>query len=693
MRKCHGGVVLVLATCPFPLHFLFNVIPARGDARREGEIMYPRIKPLAALLSLLPIYSVSAETQQLASLDPIVVTATRFGDAAPRINSNISVITQTDIEQSPARNIPDLLKTLAGVDVRPLYGSMGIDASVDIRGTGEAAGSNTLILLDGQRLNPVDMGSIKWETVPLSAVRQIEVLRGTGSVVYGDRASGGVINIITDKSDKPRANIRAEAGSFGYGSLDVSAAGGKDGWYGSLFGNTTHTDGYRRNSDADRASLSGRGARRFEQGELYVDFAGYQQDYGLPSALSKAQFEADPKQASTPNYRMTRDGYRLRPGGVWQVTQNLEFELDGSFAEDNMLSRNPDWLYRSKRQTQSQSLTPRLRWAHGLPGTASSETVFGYDYYNGKLTSDDLDYFTKSRLNRQTASVVSNGFYAQNTTAWKNGIDLTAGIRQQQFKEEVVDQGAALRDSLSHNLTAWELGGGYRLNEAMRAYVKVARNFRLPNSDELFAYDCSGWPCTTVFNGTLKAQTGHLREAGLVWQSAAWKEQLTVFQQDNENEIGYIGANGRNANLDPLRRRGIESETTWHPVQNWKIRLALNFTEAQFTSGIYDGKNIPLVPRHKETLAVTWDGARHGIHTALLQNVGDRYFGGDFNNTQTKLAGYTTLDYQVMWKFAPWALAVRATNLTNAKYSPVGYSGTYYPADPTSFFVSAKLDF
>lgn len=653
--------------------------------------MYPRFKPLAALLPF--IFISPANAQQVALLDPIVITATRFGDATARINSNISVITQTDIEQSPARNIPDLLKTLAGVDVRPLYGSMGIDASVDIRGTGEAAGSNTLILLDGQRLNPVDMGAIKWETVPLSAVRQIEVLRSSGSVLYGDRASGGVINIITDKSDKPRATIRAETGSFGYGSLDVSAAGGKDGWYGSLFANSAHTDGYRRNSDADRTSLSGRGARHFEQGELYVDFAGYQQDYGLPSSLSKAQFDADPKQASTPNYRMTRDGYRLRPGGSWQITQDLEIELDGSFAEDNMLSRNPDWLYRSKRQTRSQSLTPRLRWAHGLPGTASSETVLGYDYYNGKLTSDDLDYFTRTRLNRQTASVVSNGLYAQNTTAWKNGFDLTTGVRQQQFKEEVADQGAALRDSLSHSLTAWELGGGYRLNEALRGYVKVARNFRLPNSDEMFAYDCSSWPCTTIFNGALKAQTGHLREAGFVWKNAAWKEQLSVFQQDNENEIGYIGANGRNANLDPLRRRGIESETTWHPVQDWTIRLALNYTEAQFTAGTYDGKTVPLVPRHKETLAVTWDGARYGIHTALLQNVGDRYFGSDFTNTRAKLAGYTTLDYQVMWKFASWALAVRATNLTNAKYSAVGYNGTYYPADPTSLFVSAKLDF
>ncbi len=653
--------------------------------------MHPRRTLLAALLPTLFVSAAGA--QQLALLDPVVVSATRFAEADPRVPASISVITQAEIEQSPARSVPELLKTLAAVDVRPLYGVMGIDATVDIRGMGEAAGSNTLILLDGQRLNPVDMGSIKWETIPLTAIRQIEVIRGSGSVLYGDRASAGIVNIITDKSDTPRASLRAEAGSYGYGSVDLSAAGGKDGWYGSVFANVAHSDGYRQNSDADRRSMSGRGARRFAMGELYVDFAGYQQDYGLPSSLTRAQYEADPKQASTPRYRLTRDGYRLRPGGNWQFGPDLELEVDGSFAQDFMHARNQDWFYRSQRQGETHTFTPRLRWNHGLPWAATSETVFGYDFYDGKVVSDDVDYYTRTRFNRQTASVVSHGFYAQNTSTWANGFDATLGVREQTFKEEVADQGAGLKDSLQDNLTAWELGGGYRFTEGLRAYAKVARNFRLANTDELFAYDCSGFPCTTVFNGALKPQTGHLREAGLVWQAGAWKEQFTVFQQDNENEIGYIAANGRNANLDPLRRQGVESETTWRPARAWTVRLALNFTEAKFTAGAYDGRNVPLVPRHKEALGVTWDGAAYGVHTLLVQNVGERYFGNDFTNTRPKLGGYATLDYQAAWNLKPWTLAIRGTNLTNAKYSATGYSGRYYPADPAGVFVSARLDF
>jgi len=187
----------------------------------------------------------------------VVVTATRFPELASGASSNISVITRAEIERSPARSIPDLLKTVAGLDVRPLYGSMGIDATVDIRGTGETAGSNTLILIDGQRLNPVDMGSIKWETIPLSVIRQIEIVRGSGSVLYGDRAAAGVINIITDKSDKLRASIKAEGGSFGYSSIDASAGGGNDGWYGNIFAHDASSHGYRVNSDAKQTSAGG----------------------------------------------------------------------------------------------------------------------------------------------------------------------------------------------------------------------------------------------------------------------------------------------------------------------------------------------------------------------------------------------------------------------------------------------------
>ncbi len=620
----------------------------------------------------------------------VVVTATRFPEPASDLGTNVSVITHADIERSPARSIPDLLNTVAGLDVRPLYGSMGIDASVDIRGTGDAAGSNTLILIDGQRLNPVDMGSIKWETIPLSAIKQIEIVRGGDSVLYGDRATAGVINIITDKSDKLRASLRAEGGSFGYSAFDAAAGGGKDGWYGNLFAHDASTDGYRVNSDAKQTSAGGRVARRFSDGEAFLDFSDYREQYGLPSALTQAQYNSDPRQASTPNYRIERDGYRVRPGTSFKLGKDLSLEIDGSFSDDLLKSKNPDWFYRVESKVKSQSFSPRLKWAHGLASAQSSETIAGIDFYDGKASNDQLDFTTGSLQDLQIGQQQSQGFYAQNVSLWKNGIDTTVGLRREHFDQKVSDQSAGLQAQSSDDLTAWNLAAGYRFAPAWRAYMKAARNFRLPNTDELFAYD----PVTyqVIFNGALRPQTGRLIEGGLSWSAGQFMQQLGVFQQENKDEIGYIAANGRNANLDPTRRRGAEWEGRWSLGRSWTLRGSLTATQAIFTEGPYSGKTIPLVPGRKETLSAQWDGAQAGIHSLSVVSVGERYFGDDFANALSKLDGFTTLDYQVQWNLKPYSVILRAANLTDRRYAATGYSSTYYPADPRTFSLSLKAD-
>ncbi|MBI5921318.1 MAG: TonB-dependent receptor [Betaproteobacteria bacterium] len=623
----------------------------------------------------------------------VVITAKRFAEAST--TANVSVINQDEIQHSPARSIPDLLKTLAGVDIRPLYGSMGIDTVVDIRGSGEAAGNNTLVLVDGQRLNPVDMGGVKWETIPLSAIKQIEIVRGSGSVLYGDRAGAGVINIITDKSNTPRAMLKAERGSFRSNAFDAALAGGKDDWYGNLFAHHASTDGYRANSDAEQNSAGGRAAYRFGDGEAFLDLSGYRERYGLPGTLSRAQFDSDPRQSTSPNYRLERDGYRLRPGGSFRLGADLRVEIDGSFSNDLLQASNPDWFYRSESRVKASMLSPRLKWAHSLAAALSSETVAGVDVYRGWAYGDNLDFMSGSRQNRQTGEQQSQGIYLQNVSLWNNGFDTLAALRHQHFEQTMRDEGAGLRGHSSDSLQAWELGLGYRINASWRTFVKAARNFRLPNTDELFAYD----PVTykVLFNGALRPQTGRLYEAGIAYRSASLVQQLSVFRQKYHNEIGFIAANDRNANLDPTRRWGAEWEARWYLSPAWLVKGSLTAMRATFREGAYDGKSIPLVPRHKETLGVQWNGNQAGTHNLVLVGVGSRYFGGDFDNRWRKLDGYTTLDYQAQWQVKPVTLIFRAANLTDRKYSASGFSsafnpGTFYPADPRSYSLSIRAD-
>jgi len=87
----------------------------------------------SALGFMLPAY---AETLPEFVGETIVVTPTRFEEPAPPTPGNVTVMTRQDIERTPATNTPDLLSGIAGATVVPLYGSLGIDSAVSLRGAG-----------------------------------------------------------------------------------------------------------------------------------------------------------------------------------------------------------------------------------------------------------------------------------------------------------------------------------------------------------------------------------------------------------------------------------------------------------------------------------------------------------------------------------------------------------------------------
>ena len=96
----------------------------------------------------------------------VVVSATRFELPVERLAVNASVITANDIARSAARTLPDLLAARAGLAARDLFGN-GALAALDMRGFGATAAQNTLVLLDGRRLNDIDQSGVPWSSIPL----------------------------------------------------------------------------------------------------------------------------------------------------------------------------------------------------------------------------------------------------------------------------------------------------------------------------------------------------------------------------------------------------------------------------------------------------------------------------------------------------------------------------------------------
>lgn len=655
-----------------------------------------RIALLAAACSAAFSSPLWAETEY--TLDEVVVTATRFAEASPAIPAHISIITRQDIRSTPAMNLPDLLKTRAGINVISLYGQMATNASVDLRGFGDSATGNTLILLDGQRLNPIDGGGIIWSAIPLESIQRIEIVRGSGSVLYGDRASGGVINIITDKTAKPATSVSATLGSHGYKTVDAYASGRAGDTSFRLNGHLADTNGWRDNTQAEETSLTGRAGTRFGDANAFLDFTAFHDASGTPSALFTAQFRLQPEMARYPYDKQKHDGLRLRPGFAGKLASNLEIEGELGYIDDRYHGYSYTAVgaptYTSDRAGKTLSATPRLRWSHDLNKHAS-ESVLGLDYYDGEIDNDTWSSY--SGTNSQTASQTSFALYLQNTTALNDRLDLTLGARSQRMKQSAGDQAAGMSSSAGRTRNAWELGLSNRFGDAARVYAKVGRTFRFPNTDELFGFD----PFTyeTIFRGDLKPQQGTMRELGAAWKNAAAAVDASLFQTDLSDEIGFDGTSYSNVNLPATRHQGLELEGRWQVAPSWRTRLAYAYIDATFREGVNAGNDIPSIPRHKATLELAWNGGKIGTWSALINHVGRQRYSGDEANTLNTRPGYTTVDLRADWDLRDWLLTARITNLFDREYATAaGYSTAYsdyyyYPADPRSLFVGARYRF
>jgi iron complex outermembrane receptor protein len=150
------------------------------------------------------------------NLPTLIVSGSRFQENIDRVPANIQVVTKQQILDSTASNLAEVLQQVANVPMSNQGGGLlGIGATPDLGGYGANASNNTLVLIDGVRINPVDSTTAPLNAVPLSAIERIEIINGGASVQYGNNATGGVINVIT-KDGTAGSNVATMTyGSFG----------------------------------------------------------------------------------------------------------------------------------------------------------------------------------------------------------------------------------------------------------------------------------------------------------------------------------------------------------------------------------------------------------------------------------------------------------------------------------------------
>jgi len=153
--------------------------------------------------------------------EPVTTSATGKPQRVSQVPANMEIITADDIRRSGADNIPDILRLVPGVDVRR-YGFAA--AEVGIRGYNRPSNPRLLVLVNGQQVYLDDYGRTQWFGLPveLDEIRQIEVIKGPNSALYGFNAASGVVNIVTyDPMRDPVNTLTARGGTQEYGALSA----------------------------------------------------------------------------------------------------------------------------------------------------------------------------------------------------------------------------------------------------------------------------------------------------------------------------------------------------------------------------------------------------------------------------------------------------------------------------------------
>ena len=112
--------------------------------------------------------------------------------------SNITIIDESELKNNYDKNLPQILEMYSGIEIRRLFdGVEGTNSSIDMRGFGEASKSNVLILVNGIRLNEIDMSNISFSNIPLTSIDRIEIVRGgSSSTLYGSGAVGDLLMLL-----------------------------------------------------------------------------------------------------------------------------------------------------------------------------------------------------------------------------------------------------------------------------------------------------------------------------------------------------------------------------------------------------------------------------------------------------------------------------------------------------------------
>jgi iron complex outermembrane recepter protein len=512
-------------------------------------------------------------------LDKIVVTASRMAQHDYKIASDVSVITAADIAASTAQTVNEVLEEQLGVQI---YDSGTLKTStIDIRGFGDTANRNVLVLVNDRKVNPMDISGPDLLQIPLESVERIEIIRGAGSVLYGDNAVGGVVNIITKEGKGDfSGQLGASGGSYDTSGTDLQLSGSKKGVSYYLFSKYYDYGGYRSNSDLLAKDYNSRLGYRLSD-KLKVNLATFwhEDDYGLPGGLNDTELAQLGRRGSADenDFASSKDRCVQLTGDISPWPEDIKLGhlvLDASYRNRDTFAMFKSFGdYGTKSAIDTTGINGKYIFDEDLFGQEFN-FVTGIDYY---MAENDI---LGSGFNTDDITIAKDEFGVYTFSeyeAWDQ-VFVNAGTRfQKAYYTFDQRSGTPNYEKKDPDVSVSMFGSRYEYDRGSNIFFNVQQSFRFLATDEW--YDTfSG------LNTDLKQQEGIQYEVGVKHNiKDAVILSVTPYWLDLKNEIFFDPAAGdfglgANNNYDKTRRVGVEVGQEFKVLRFWDTTLFSDFS-------------------------------------------------------------------------------------------------------------------
>lgn len=615
---------------------------------------------LAALTS--PLYA-----QLVAELNPVVVSASRLPESRADASVVVDVISQDDIASSGHSNFSNYLSTLPGLNLTRLYGSMGIDASVDLGYMGAAGAQNVLVLLDGERLNPFDSGGLRFGQIPLASLDRIEIRRANGGVLFGDRAQGGVIQLVS-RSDEAKV-IQISTGSSGFRKLDSHLGFQAGGTFGSVALLSAESSGYRDFSAARQEAGRVRLGTKSEWGVFEAHARKYKERAELPSFLSEQQYISNDRQVGAFPVKADRSGssFGLRFAQKDAEQEGLLIHYNKQISEDEVYS-----LIRSHRHT----LSPEYRWVWG-----GHRLLVGLDWHDSEVRTQQAQKVNQEGL----------AFYTQFQRLFGEHTVAVLGARTHEVENRFQANSQTSVTQAKSREEAYSFGLRHHFNSSWSAKLGYLMGYRFANADELYYFNSNTFELLSI-NDTVMPMQSQEAYLNLSYRTKALNASVHLRDIETDDEIGFrydcgqvLGVSaGCNTNLFNTHRRIVGLSVDWWVIPSLYMTGAIDWVDATIESGANRGGRVPLTPRQIVRLGLDKKINNLTLH-ALVHHRGNMIQSADESSSLKPIPSRTVFDSGLSVSLSgQWDASLWVRNLADHKYYDFASFNGIYPADGRS---------